>query len=148
MAGADNNSRSPREFLQREDASATIEFVLWLPIVILILLLIVDASMLFMSRSQAIRILQDTNRLYSVGQFTSQNPDVDLAKAERLAKAETYALSRLQPMSPSATSTTTEASRVVRTVATLETGEISQIGFLGVVIDRTMTVVAEHRVEF
>lgn len=149
MAGADNNFRSPRAFLQCEDASATIEFVLWLPIVILILLLIVDASMLFMSRSQAIRVLQDTNRLYSTGQFTSQNPDIDLAKAERLAKAEAYALSRLQPMSPSATADTTEnLNRVVRTVATLETGEISQIGFLGVVIDRKMTVVAEHRVEF
>lgn len=142
MAGADNSFRSPRAFLQCEDASATIEFVLWLPIVILILLLIVDASMLFMSRSQAIRVLQDTNRLYSVGQFTGETVD------ERLSKAEEYALSRLQPMSPSATATTTDVNRVVRTVATMETGEISQIGFLGVVIDRTMTVVAEHRVEF
>lgn len=143
MAGADNNFRSPRAFLQREDASATIEFVLWLPIVILILLLIVDASMLFMSRSQAIRVLQDTNRLYSTGQFTGETLD------ERLGKAEAYALSRLQPMSPSATADTTESiNRVVRTVATLETAEISQIGFLGVVIDQQMTVVAEHRVEF
>ncbi|WP_374642525.1 TadE/TadG family type IV pilus assembly protein [Tabrizicola sp.] len=143
MVDAGDNFRSPRAYLRDEEASATIEFVLWLPIVLLILLLIVDASMLFMSRSQAIRILQDTNRLYSTGQFTGETLD------EKLAKAEAYALSRLQPMSPSATADTSESlNRVVRTVATLETGEISQIGFLGVVIDRRMTVVAEHRVEF
>ena len=130
-----------KRFLRQEDGTSTIEFVLWLPIVVLILLLIVDSSMLFMSRSQAMRVLQDTNRLYSVGQFTG-------TPAERITKAQNYALSRLRGLSPSATATTVETNRVVRTQATMETREIAQIGFLGLMIDTTMVVAAEHRVEF
>lgn len=130
-----------KTFLRQEDGTSTIEFVLWLPIVVLILLLIVDLSMLFMSRSQAMRVLQDTNRLYSVGQFTG-------TPAERITKAQNYALSRLRGLSPSATATTVETNRVVRTQATMETREIAQIGFLGLMIDTTMVVAAEHRVEF
>ena len=130
-----------KTFLRQEDGTSTIEFVLWLPIVVLILLLIVDSSMLFMSRSQAMRVLQDTNRLYSVGQFTG-------TPAERITKAQNYALSRLRGLSTSATATTVETNRVVRTQATMETREIAQIGFLGLMIDTTMVVAAEHRVEF
>jgi Flp pilus assembly protein TadG len=130
-----------KDFLRHEGGSSTIEFVLWMPLVVLILLLIVDSSMLFMSRTHAIRVLQDTNRLYSVGQFTG-------TPGERITKAQVYALSRLQGLSPSATATTTETNRVVRTRATLETSEIAQIGFLGLMIDTTMVVAAEHRVEF
>jgi Flp pilus assembly protein TadG len=132
-----------KAFLRREEGSATIEFVLWLPLVMAILLLIVDSSMLFMSRSHAIRVLQDTNRLYSVGQFTGDTA------TERLTKAQDYALARLRGLSPSATVTTTETTnRVVRTRATMETREVAQVGFLGMMIDTTMVVVAEHRVEF
>lgn len=133
--------RSVGRFRRCETGSATIEFVLWLPIVVMILLLIVDASMLFMGRTQAIRVLQDTNRLYSVGQFTGSSSD-------KLTKAEAYALARLRPMSSSATATTSETNRVVRTEATLQTSEIAQVGFLGAMIDVEMVVAAEHRVEF
>ena len=130
-----------KDFLQQERGSATIEFVLWMPIVLLILLLIVDASMLFMSRSHALRVLQDTNRLYSVGQFTGTT-------AERITQAQTYALNRLRGLSPSATAITTETNRVVRTQATMATREIAQVGFLGVMMDAQMVVFAEHRVEY
>lgn len=138
---ADGITRKFKAFLRQEDGSSTIEFVLWLPLVMAILLLIVDSSMLFMSRTHAIRVLQDTNRLYSVGQFTG-------TPAERITKAQAYALSRLQGLSPSATITTTETNRVVRTRATMETAEIASIGFLGMMIDTTLVVAAEHRVEF
>ena len=130
-----------KAFLRQEGGSATIEFVLWLPIVVAILLLVVDSSMLFMSRSHAMRVLQDTNRLYSVGQFTG-------LPAERITKAQNYALSRLRGLSPSAAVTTTVNQGVVRTRAIMETREIAQIGFLGMMIDTEMVVAAEHRVEF
>lgn len=130
-----------KAFPRQESGSSTIEFVLWLPIVIAILLLIVDSSMLFMSRTHAMRVLQDTNRLYSVGQFTG-------TPAERIQQAQDYALARLTGLSPSATTTTVELNRVVRTQATMETREIAQIGFLGLMIDMTMVVTSEQKVEF
>jgi Flp pilus assembly protein TadG len=146
--GAGGKLSKLKAFLRQEGGSATIEFVLWLPIVIAILLLVVDSSMLFMSRSHAMRVLQDTNRLYSVGQFTSNQQDIEAARAERLAKARDYALSRLRGLSPSATVTAAEVGNgVVRTTATMSTKEIAAIGFLGMMIDTTMVVSAEHRVE-
>lgn len=142
MKGTANRKWSEiKAFSRQETGGATIEFVLWLPIVIAILLLIVDSSMLFMSRTHAMRVLQDTNRLYSVGQFTG-------TPAERIQKAQDYALARLTGLSPSATTTTVETNRVVRTQATMETREIAQIGFLGLMIDMTMVVTAEQKVEF
>lgn len=139
--GAEGKWFGIKTFLRQEGGSATIEFVLWLPIVLAILLLVVDSSMLFMGRSHAIRVLQDTNRLYSVGQFTG-------TPAERITKAQNYALSRLRGLSPSAVVTTSESNRVVRTRATMETREIAQIGFLGLMIDTEMVVASEYRVEF
>jgi Flp pilus assembly protein TadG len=142
MNGAANRKWSEiKAFSRQETGGATIEFVLWLPIVVAILLLIVDSSMLFMSRSHAISVLQDTNRLYSVGQFTG-------TPAERIRKAQDYALARLSGLSPSATTRTVETNRVVRTQATMETREIAQIGFLGLMIDTTMVITAEQKVEF
>lgn len=141
VSGTGEKPSKLRDFLRQEDGVSTIEFVLWLPIVMLILLLVVDSSMLFMSRSQAMRVLQDTNRLYSVGQFTG-------TQSQRITKAQNYALDRLRGLSPSATATTTETNRVVRTSASMKTKEIAQIGFLGLMIDTTMVVTAEHRVEY
>jgi Flp pilus assembly protein TadG len=142
MNGAANRKWSEiKAFSRQETGGATIEFVLWLPIVVAILLLIVDSSMLFMSRCHAISVLQDTNRLYSVGQFTG-------TPAERIRKAQDYALARLSGLSPSATTRTVETNRVVRTQATMETREIAQIGFLGLMIDTTMVITAEQKVEF
>jgi len=142
MAIAGNSLRKLRAFRRSEGGSSTVEFVLWLPLVVMVLMLVVDASMLFMTRSHAISVLQDTNRLYSVGQFTGDTAE------DRLEKAEDYALARLSPFSESATAVTTEVNRVVRTEATMETSEIANIGFLGTLIDVTMTISAEHRVEF
>lgn len=142
MARAGNSLRMLRAFCRSEGGSSTIEFVLWVPLVVMILLLVVDASMLFMARSHAMSVLQDTNRLYSVGQFTGDTT------ADRLEKAQDYALARLTPLSASATAVTTDVNRVVRTEATLETSEIANIGFLGTLIDTTMTISAEHRVEY
>lgn len=139
--GAGGKLTEIKAFLRQEGGSATIEFVLWLPIVMAILLLVVDSSMLFLSRSHAMRVLQDTNRLYSVGQFTG-------TAAERITKAQNYALSRLRGLSPSAAVTTTVNNGVVRTRATMETREIAAVGFLGMMIDTEMVVAAEHRVEF
>lgn len=146
---AGGTGRKFKAFLRQESGSSSIEFVLWMPLVLAILLLVVDSSMLFMSRTHTIRVLQDTNRLYSVGQFTSNQDDIDAARAERLGKARDYALSRLRGLSPSATVTATETqNRVVRTTARLRTREIAAIGFLGMMIDTTMVVSAEHRVEY
>lgn len=67
--------------------------MLWLPIVIAILLLVVDSSMLFMSRSHAMR-MQDADRLYSVGQFTGEREDSDSQGAKLCAVTTARAVAK------------------------------------------------------
>ncbi len=47
--------------------SATIEFLIWLPVLMFFLLLVVDVSFVLFGKSQALRIIQDANRAVSVG---------------------------------------------------------------------------------
>ena len=54
-----------------EDGSSTIEAVLWVPLLATLLMLVVDTSFVFYGRAQAMRIVQDGNRAYSLGRFES-----------------------------------------------------------------------------
>lgn len=58
-------------FLRREDGTATIEAVLWMPIFLAVFALMVDASMVFHGQSKVLRIIQDANRNMSIGRFTT-----------------------------------------------------------------------------
>lgn len=54
-------------FARDEDGAVTVETVIWLPFLFLILALITDASLAFYSKADAFRIIQNGNRLYSIG---------------------------------------------------------------------------------
>lgn len=56
-----------RRFRDAEDGSATIEALLWIPFLLAFLMLILDASTIFMWNSQARRIVADANRQYVKG---------------------------------------------------------------------------------
>lgn len=56
-----------RRFARDEDGAVTVETVIWLPFLFLILALITDASLAFYSKADAFRIIQNGNRLYSIG---------------------------------------------------------------------------------
>jgi len=60
---------SLRAFKRREDGSATIEAVLWLPAFFYILALSVDTTMIFHGYSRVIRVVEDVNRGISVGRI-------------------------------------------------------------------------------
>lgn len=58
-----------KRFGQDQDGSATVEAVLWLPIMFALLCLAVDTSFLFFGQNQAYHTVQNANRMLSVGQL-------------------------------------------------------------------------------
>lgn len=69
-------------FAKDESAAVTIEFVLWVPVFVLILAITVDASVLFLTQANLWSIARDTTRQMSAG----IDDDVALANArERMA---------------------------------------------------------------
>lgn len=64
--------RRARGFRKDADGSASIEFVLWMPVFMFILMLTIDASILFMSQSNYWSISRDTARLVSRHAITEE----------------------------------------------------------------------------
>lgn len=63
--------RHARDFLRSEAGSYTIESVIWLPIYVFVLALMMNVSMVFFNESQILRVVQDSNRSFSVGRITT-----------------------------------------------------------------------------
>lgn len=67
-----SKARSAARFLRKdEEGGVTIEYVLWLPIWVLIMTLTVDATLLFHQRSQFFVAARDMSRLVAVGAKTT-----------------------------------------------------------------------------
>ena len=62
-------NRLLKRFAPDTSGNATVEFVIWLPMVLLAFGLTVDVSMIFHSQSQVLRIVQDANRNASIGRL-------------------------------------------------------------------------------
>jgi Flp pilus assembly pilin Flp len=54
-----------KRFMSREDGSTTVEFVLWLPLLVGVLMVAVDASVLYMRQSNLWQVSRDTARIVS-----------------------------------------------------------------------------------
>lgn len=84
------NTHQKRNFAKRlkqlirdfgdESGATTVEFVLWVPVFMLILMLTVDVSLLFLRQSNMWQVARDTARQVSIGQLTTK------AKAEEYAE--------------------------------------------------------------
>ena len=64
-------SRYARRIARKEDGSATMEFVFWVPLVLVLLGVTVNVSFIFAQEANLLRILHDANRAYSTNRITS-----------------------------------------------------------------------------
>lgn len=62
-------------FRKSDEGSASIEFVLWVPTMMFIMMLAIDASLLFMSQSNYWSISRDTARLVARHAITSEEAE-------------------------------------------------------------------------
>lgn len=121
------------EFLNSEDGTATVESVLWFPIFMVVFFLAFDTSMMFAAETEAVRVVQDANRLASIGRLDTES-DI-----------ETYVENSLSALSPNAIATTTISSvGVIRTTVRIPASDVGKIGAFEAFKDLTLTISAEH----
>ncbi|WP_137703096.1 TadE/TadG family type IV pilus assembly protein [Marimonas lutisalis] len=77
-------SQWPRRFWQSESGSQTIEFVIWMPIFVFIIIITMNVSMVFYKESQMLRIVQDANRSFSMGRIRTEAGVIEYV-AEKIA---------------------------------------------------------------
>ena len=120
-------------FLKSKDGSATVESVLWFPVFMLVFFLAFDTAMMFKAETDAVRVVQDANRLASIGRLATP------------ADTEAYIEDSLNNMSPNANVTTTISSvGVIQTIVEIPASDVGQIGKFAAFRDLTLTVSAEH----
>ncbi len=124
-----------KRFARDESGSATVEFVLWLPMVLVAFGLTVDVSMIFHSQSQVLRIVQDANRSASLGRL------------QTAAATESYVESRLQKASSAANATSTINGGVITTTVTYPARDFQVLGFFQQFNTLEITVNSEHLIE-
>ena len=126
--------RSAR-FLRRDDGSAMVEAVLWLPIFLVIFGLMVDSALVFHGQSKVLRVVQDANRNMSIGRL-----DTD-------ADVETYITTRLAVygITPStATAVTDTTTGVVTTTVVVPAVQLQALGYFDALLNLEIPVVAQH----
>ena len=128
-------NRLLNRFAHDTSGSSTVEFVIWLPMVLMAFGLTVDVSMIFHSQSEVLRIVQDANRNASIGRFRTS------------AEAEDYIEARLHNASATANATSTITAGVITTTVTYPARDFQILGFFKQFNDLEITVNSEHLIE-
>ena len=113
-------------FLRDDRGSQTIEIVLWIPIFVALLVIIIDASTLYLTQTEMWNVARDTARRMTTGTLQTE------------IEAEDYANTQLHLYANNSGSYTVEASYdpVVQVVISVGVGDISFTGlkYLGFTI--------------
>ncbi|NNF23598.1 MAG: hypothetical protein HKN63_02155 [Rhodobacteraceae bacterium] len=125
-----------RVFAKREDGAATIEALLWIPLMLFFFSLLADAAMIFTSQAQVLRIVQDGNRKFAIGFYETTN------------EVEDYVEATIANLTPNATAVTeTSVGAIVRTTVTMPASDVIISGLMDSFLDLDVTVTSFHLME-
>lgn len=119
----------------RNDAGSTIEFVLWLPVFMLILSLITDSTLIFFGQSRVYQVTQVANRAYSIGNFEAET------------EVATYIENAVAQMGAQASVNTSVTDGIIHTVVTVPARNFEAIGFFSVLSNIQLTVASDFVME-
>jgi Flp pilus assembly protein TadG len=122
-------------FLRRQDGTASVEAVLWMPIFVALFGFIVDTSLIFYGQSKVLRVLQDGNRNLSIGRLADE------------ASTETYITNELAALNVTANVKSKITAGVVRTDVTFPAAQLQALGFFTALLGLTISISAEHMIE-
>ena len=80
-----------RRFIRDQTGTATIEFVLWVPVYVILLVAVTDASILYLTHTEMWNAARDTARSISVGTLNAAGAP-DHAGKKLLLSGRTYTL--------------------------------------------------------
>lgn len=126
-------------FLKRyrsESGASTVEFVMWLPVVLLVLALIADTALILGGQARVLRVVQDANRAMSIGRIR-QTADV-----EQLIHAQ---ISGLAPTST--VETTVSSNGLITSIVSIPVGDLASTGLVSAFSGLVVTVQAQHLAE-
>ncbi|PUB17211.1 TadE/TadG family type IV pilus assembly protein [Yoonia sediminilitoris] len=129
------NILSVNKFKDEESGSASIESLFWFPLFMFILILVADVSSIYLGKAQALRVIQDGNRAFSVGQLDDEDTTRSFISAS------------LQPISENATVTTTAANGIVTSTATMPTTDLMVVGSIPGINSIDVVITAQHFLE-
>ena len=132
-----NNFRWPTvsQFLRDEHGSATIEFVLWVPIFVVILVAATDATILYLHHTEMWNVSRDVARRVAVG-------DMSEADAVAVVQNEMFLYSRAYTVA-----TSDPAELDVWIMIQTSVRDASVFGFFEPVMDRYLTAMVTMRRE-
>ena len=87
---------SASQFLRDEHGSATIEFVLWVPVFVVILVAATDATILYLHHTEMWNVSRDVARRVAVGDM-SEADAVDVVGNEMFLYSRAYTVSTSDP---------------------------------------------------
>ena len=124
--------RSISRGLSDESGAATVEFVLWLPVMAALFGLVVDTSIIFGDQSQILRVVQDVNRAVSIGHVRTSDD------------AEAMILADIDNIAPNASVETTLSNGIITSTVTIPVSDLSVTNLIDVFHDFNVTVSAQH----
>ena len=132
MLSAAQKPRRDGTFLRDQSGSATIETVMWLPVIMFIFCLIADASLIFGKQAQVMRIVQDANRALSVGRLRTD------------ADVEAYIAQQIAWITDKAVISTEVTGGVISSVVEIPASDMTATGFISAFTSLTVFVSAQH----
>ncbi len=116
-------------FIRDQTGTATIEFVLWVPVYVITLVAVTDASILYLTHTEMWNAARDSARRISVGAMAAADAP-DRAREKLLLSARTY------------TFAASDAGPVIVQIS-VNVGDASVFGFFKPVLGRQLTARVE-----
>ena len=123
------------QFLRDEQGSATIEFVLWVPVFVILLVAATDATILYLHHTEMWNVSRDVARRVAVGDLTEADA-VAVVENEMFLYSSAYTV---------ATSLPTELNVMIQIQTSI--ADASVFGFCKPVLGRTLTALVVMRRE-
>ena len=89
--------RTISTFLGDETGAVTIEFILWVPIFVGLLIFVTDASIIYLTHSEMWSVARDTTRRMTTGEITSKAEARDYAAAHLFLGSRTSVIDPTNP---------------------------------------------------
>ena len=124
-----------RRFRNRDDGTATVEAVLWLPIFLAVFGLMVDSAMIFSGQSHVLRVVQDANRRLSINSLQSNAEVITYINTELAAIGVTPT---------QVTNTYDSTSGLISTVVVVPASELQILGYFSALTNLQIPIAAQH----
>ena len=122
-------------FRRKEDGAATVEFVLWLPVIAFLFGLVADTALIFGGQAQVLRVVQDANRAMSIGLVRTVDD------------TQSMILAGIVRIAPNATVETTVNAGVIRSTVFIPVTDLTATGLVDAFTKFDVAVFAQHLAE-